>query len=113
MNDHNRWVTITINKNQYQAMEGEIFLSAAMREGIEIPHLCFEEESWLHGDCRLCMVDVVTCGKTEMTTACTLRVYNGLEVLTDMPETIRYRNSRLELCRAESPEFFQRRTSGF
>lgn len=103
MKEQNTWVTITINKNQYRAIEGEIFLSVAIREGIDIPHLCFMEESW-PVDCRLCMVEVVTCGKTEMATACTLRVYNGLEILTDMPDTIRYRNTLFQQYLEKSPE---------
>ncbi len=85
-------------------MEGEILLLVAIREKIDIPHLCYEESLDPYGACRLCMVEVVTCGKTEMTTACTLRVYNGLEVLTDTPEIIRHRKTLFELYLAEAPK---------
>lgn len=97
-------VTITINKNQYLAKEGEIFLLVAMRKNIDIPHLCYEKALEPYGACRLCMVEVVTCGKTEMTPACTIRVHNGLEILTDTPEIIKHRNILFELYLAEAPK---------
>ncbi len=96
-------VTITINKNQYQAVLGEILLDVARREKIDIPHLCYEPSLSPYGACRLCMVEIVTCGKTEMTTACTVRVKNGLEILTDTPDVILHRKILLELYLAEAP----------
>jgi NADH dehydrogenase/NADH:ubiquinone oxidoreductase subunit G len=80
-----RMVTITINKNQYQAQEDELLLHALMRLQIDIPHLCSEKMFETYGGCQLCLVDVVTCGKTTMTPACTIRIKNGLEILTDTP----------------------------
>ncbi len=100
----NRMVTITINKNQYLAEEGEIFLLTAMRLNIDIPHLCYEKALEPYGACRLCMVDVVTCGKTTMTPACTIKVHNGLEILTDTPEIIKHRSLLFELYLAEAPK---------
>lgn len=104
MDEQNTTVTITINKNQYQAIEGEILLPVLVREKIDIPHLCYEEALDPYGACRLCMVEVVTCGKTEMTTACTIRVHNGLEILTDTPDIIRHRRFLFELYLAEAPK---------
>lgn len=100
----NRMVTITINKNQYLAEEGEIFLLTAMRLNIDIPHFCYEKALEPYGACRLCMVDVVTCGKTTMTPACTIKVHNGLEILTDTPEIIKHRSLLFELYLAEAPK---------
>jgi NADH dehydrogenase/NADH:ubiquinone oxidoreductase subunit G len=104
VNGRKRMVTITINKNQYLAEEGEIFLLTAMRLKIDIPHLCYEKALDPYGSCRLCMVEVVTCGKTEMTPACTIKVHNGLEILTDTPEVIKHRNILFELYLAEAPK---------
>jgi bidirectional [NiFe] hydrogenase diaphorase subunit len=104
MAEEREMVTITINKNQYRAMEGEIFLLVAMREKIDIPHLCYEKALEPYGACRLCMVEVVTCGKTEMTPACTIRVHNGLEILTDTPDIIKHRGLLFELYLAQAPK---------
>jgi NADH dehydrogenase/NADH:ubiquinone oxidoreductase subunit G len=103
-NDSRKIVTITINKNQYPAWEGEIFLETSVREHIDIPHLCFEKALEPYGACRLCMVEIVTCGKTEMTPACTIRIREGLEILTDTPEIIKHRSILFELYLAQAPK---------
>ena len=97
-------VTVTINGKKYPADEGEILLGVAVREKIEIPHLCFEPSLDPYGACRLCMVGVVKRGKQEMTTSCTLRAEEGLEVVTDTPEIVKYRNILFELYLAEAPK---------
>jgi len=97
-------VTVTINKSQYRAEEGETMLSVAMRNKIDIPYLCYEESLDPYGACRLCMVDLVTCGKRTMMTACTLRATEGLEIMTDTPEIFRYRATLFELYLSEAPK---------
>ncbi|PKL60160.1 MAG: ferredoxin [Methanomicrobiales archaeon HGW-Methanomicrobiales-4] len=99
-----KMVTVTINKSQYRAEEGETLLLVAIRNTIDIPHLCYEESLDPYGACRLCMVDLVTCGKRTMMTACTLRAKEGLEIMTDTPEIIRYRKTLLELYLSEAPK---------
>ena len=97
-------VTVTINGKKYPAEEGEILLGVAIREKIAIPHLCFEPSLDPYGACRLCMVEVVKRGKKEMTTSCTLRAAEGLEVVTDTPAIVKYRNILFELYLAEAPK---------
>ena len=104
MEEQKKMVTVTINKSQYQAEEGEPLLSVAIREKIDIPHLCYEESLDPYGACRLCMVDLLTCSKQEMTTACTLRAQDGLEILTDTPDIIKYRSTLFELYLAQAPK---------
>lgn len=97
-------VSITINGRTYRADEGEVILPFAIREKIEIPHLCYEASLDPYGACRLCMVEVVRKGKHEMTTSCTLRATEGLEILTDTPEIVKHRNILFELYLAEAPK---------
>lgn len=104
MDHQKKMVTVTINKCQYQAEERETLLSVAIREKIDIPHLCYEESLGPYGACRLCMVDLITCGKQEMTTACTLRAKEGLEIMTDTSDIIKYRSNLFELYLAEAPK---------
>lgn len=104
MEEPKRMVTVTINGVEYRAEEGEILLSVATREGIAIPHLCYEEALDPYGACRLCMVEVEKRGKREMTTACTLRAVDGLTVVTDTPEVERHRRIILELYLAQAPK---------
>jgi bidirectional [NiFe] hydrogenase diaphorase subunit len=97
-------VTIIINGKKYPADEGEILLGVALRNKIAIPHLCYEPSLDPYGACRLCMVDVVKRGKREITTSCTLRAAEGLEVVTDSPEVVKHRNILFELYLAEAPK---------
>lgn len=97
-------VTITINGKACRAENGEIVLSVAEREGISIPHLCFEPSLAPYGACRLCMVGVVSHGKIRMETACTLRAHEGLCIQTDTPEIVKYRSVLFELYLAEAPK---------
>jgi len=97
-------VTVTINGKKYMADEGETLLSVAIREKIDIPHLCYEASLEPYGACRLCMVEVVGKEKNEMTTSCTLRATEGLEIATDTPEIVKHRNILFELYLAEAPK---------
>lgn len=97
-------VTVTINGNDYPAEDGEILLGVAIREKIDIPHLCYEASLSPYGACRLCMVEVRENGQTEMTTSCTLRAKEGLEVVTETPDILRHRKMLLELYLAEAPK---------
>ncbi|HOD85792.1 MAG TPA: 2Fe-2S iron-sulfur cluster-binding protein, partial [Methanoculleus sp.] len=83
--------------------EGETILSVAIREKIEIPHLCYEASLDPYGACRLCMVEAVRKGRSEMTTACTLRAAEGLEIVTDTPQIVKHRKILFELYLAEAP----------
>jgi bidirectional [NiFe] hydrogenase diaphorase subunit len=97
-------VTVSINGNTYRADEGENLLVIAEREKIPIPHLCFEPSLDPYGACRLCMVGLVHRGKTSMATACTLRAKDGLTILTDTPEIVKYRSVLFELYLAQAPK---------
>jgi len=97
-------VTVSINGNPCRADEGENILTIADREKIPIPHLCFEPSLEPYGACRLCMVGLVRHGKTSMETACTLRAKEGLTILTDTPEIVKYRSVLFELYLAQTPK---------
>ena len=96
-------VTISINGKQCQAQEGEHVLKVALREGIDIPFLCYQEGLSPYGACRLCIVEVVGGGKPGLTASCTLPVAEGLTVETESTEVIRTRKVLLELYLSEAP----------
>lgn len=74
-------VTITIDENIIQAVEGETLLSRALKEGIFIPSLCaIEGVAPPKASCRLCYVEVK--GKTRPVTSCTTKVVDGMVVRT-------------------------------
>lgn len=96
-------VVISINEKKYEAQEGENVLKVAIREGIDIPYLCYQETLSPYGACRLCMVDVISGGKPGLTTSCTLPVAEGLTVETESVEVVQVRKVLLELYLSEAP----------
>jgi NADH dehydrogenase/NADH:ubiquinone oxidoreductase subunit G len=51
-------INLTIDEKQIQCEEGLTILEAAMKNGIDIPTLCFLKEVNEVGDCRMCIVEV-------------------------------------------------------
>jgi NADH dehydrogenase/NADH:ubiquinone oxidoreductase subunit G len=98
-------IRLKINGKEYAANEGEYVLTVAAREGIDIPALCFNEAFEPYGACRLCLVEVLA-GPYQpgLTTSCTLKVKEGLEVLTETEEIRKHRRVLLELYLAQAPE---------
>ena len=58
-------------------------LEAARMAGVDIPTLCWHPRVSVLGACRLCMIEVV--GMNRMLAACTTRVADKMEILTDTP----------------------------
>jgi NADH dehydrogenase/NADH:ubiquinone oxidoreductase subunit G len=96
-------LTISINGKPYQAQEGENVLKVALREGIEIPYLCYQVALSPFGACRLCIIEVISGGKPGITTSCTLPVAEGLTIETESMEVVQIRKVLLELYLAEAP----------
>ena len=90
-------IKIKINGQEYQAQEGESVLQVAIREGLDIPHLCYHEDLPIEANCRLCLVKV----NGQIETSCTLKVKEGLEVESQDQEVIKLRLENLELLLAD------------
>ena len=91
--------TLTINGRQISAEAGTTVLEAAREAGILIPTLCHLEGVQDIGACRLCLVEVK--GTPKLQSACTTRVYEGIEVTTDSERLRGYRRMAIELLFAE------------
>ncbi|TRZ49545.1 MAG: 4Fe-4S dicluster domain-containing protein [Dehalococcoidia bacterium] len=96
-------VTITINNQVVEAEEGSTILDAAKTAGIYIPTLCYHEELSPSGSCRLCTVEVITNGTSQLTSACTYPVEEGLEVRTRSEKILKARRLVTELLLAQRP----------
>jgi len=95
--------TISINRKAYHTKEEKNALQVLIREGIDIPYLCYHEALSSYGGCRLCVVEVTGGAKIGITTSCTLPIADGLHIKTDSPEVIKIRKILLELYLAEAP----------
>ena len=95
-------VELKLDGRSVIAFEGETLLTAAKREGIEIPHLCFKEGYRPDGNCRACMVEVK--GERVLAPSCCRSVSQGMEVSTDSPRARKSQKMVLEMLLADLPE---------
>jgi formate dehydrogenase alpha subunit len=87
--------SITINGQLLQAQEGMTILQAALAGGIEIPTLCNHPNLRAVGSCRLCLVEIGP--QSNLVTACTFKVSEGMTVQTETPRLAELRKEILQL----------------
>ena len=88
-------VKLNINGKEITAEAGKTVLQAALENGIEIPHLCFDERLEVYAGCGLCIVEIE--GQPKIARACATPVSDGLVVSSNTPKVIEARNSALNL----------------
>jgi len=94
-------IKININNKNYFAKLGETILDVALREKIEIPHLCKHPDLSIKANCRVCLVEVKGMG---LVTSCSTQVEEAIEVFTETENIKRARKTNLELIFAEHIE---------
>ena len=95
-------VEIKLDGRSVTAFEGETILTAAKREGIAIPHLCFKESYRPDGNCRACVVEVA--GERVLAPSCCRNVTAGMDVKTNSERAQKSQNMVLEMLLADLPE---------
>jgi len=111
--EHKReMVHITIDDRPIRAWKGSTILEAALENGIDIPHLCYQQGLSSAGACRLCGVKV-TMGdrwlnkqghayQSMHVTACTTKVEEGMEVVAYDEDLNKARRLIIELLLAQN-----------
>jgi len=95
-------VSLTIDGRKITAPEGENLLWVALDNGIYIPNLCaLRDKPEPAASCRLCFVEVD--GRSQLVTACTEPVNEGMVVNTKGPEALRLARTGFELLLATHP----------
>ena len=94
---------IVIDGKEIEANDGEMLLDVALRNNVDIPHLCHNDEIKPYGACRLCLVEVKKGRKDIITTSCTYPISDGVEVKTNTEKVLKNRKLVLELLLARSP----------
>ncbi|HOV33155.1 MAG TPA: NADH-dependent [FeFe] hydrogenase, group A6 [Candidatus Hydrogenedens sp.] len=95
-------VNIKIDDSVLSVPEGITIMEAAERIGIEIPRLCFHPDLSLQGSCRVCVVEVK--GFDFYMTACSTKVWDGMEIKTNSPEIRQARRDIVELLLDNHPQ---------
>ena len=88
-------IDVTIDDNPSRSAEGTTIMEAAEQLGIRIPRLCYHPDLSLAGSCRVCVVDVKDMG--YYMAACSVQVWEGMEVQTNSPEIRQARRDIVEL----------------
>src|SRR4030042_2051500 len=94
-------ITLTIKGQSVLIDAGSTVFQAAKKEGIYIPHLCYDEDMEPYGACRLCIVEID--GFKGMPTSCTTPVTDGMVVRTETEDINRVRKATVELLISTHP----------
>jgi bidirectional [NiFe] hydrogenase diaphorase subunit len=92
-------LSIRIDGELINALEGQTILQAAKAAGKVIPTLCDLDGLTPVGACRICIVEVS--GIDRLLPACTTPIQDGMSVTTNSPRLTRYRRVAIELLLVE------------
>ncbi len=95
-------IKITINNKKIKPQENQTILEAAMANGIEVPTLCYHSDLKVKADCRICVVMIK--GRTLPVAACSTKVEDDMEIITESPELEKLRKTNLELVFSQHQE---------
>ena len=95
-------INLTIDGTPLAVEQGTTIMEAAEQMGIHIPRLCYHPDLSLAGSCRVCIVDVK--GMGFYMTACSVQVWEGMEVQTNSPEIRQARRDIVELLLDNHPK---------
>jgi predicted molibdopterin-dependent oxidoreductase YjgC len=92
-------VHIKINDRDVDCDANLRVLDVALKEGIDIPTLCYNPflDAVRTARCRMCLVEIVAGGKPGVQSSCALPVSEGLAVLTNSKAVYEARRMILEL----------------
>ncbi|MFH1126128.1 MAG: NADH-dependent [FeFe] hydrogenase, group A6 [Candidatus Altiarchaeota archaeon] len=91
-------IRVFLNGQEAQAKEGEMIIDVARRNGIDIPHFCWNRRLDRIGACRLCVVEVE--GQEKLIASCSTPVSEGMKVKTHSPRILEARKLNIELLLA-------------
>lgn len=95
---------IRIDGKECTCEKGEFLLSIARRNGIEIPTLCHHEAIGEQGCCRLCIVEILDRGRSQIVVSCVYPVEKEIEVFTGSEKVFRQRGMILRLLQKRAPD---------
>ena len=96
-------IRFTLDGRAVTAQPDETIWQVAMRNGIDIPHLCYTPEPGYRpdGNCRVCMVEIE--GERVLAASCIRKPADGMVVRVDAERAVRSRDMVMELLLADQP----------
>ena len=95
-------ISVTIDGKKCEAEAGDTILKTAWMNGIEIPHLCFHPDASARANCRMCVVEIK--GNKSLQTACSTKITDGMEIVTNSERIKKARKINLEMIFAQHQE---------
>ncbi len=95
-------VSFELNGRAVSGRADETIIEIARREGIAIPHLCYEPGLESVGNCRACVVEIG--GERVLAPSCCRSPQAGMKVTTDSERALKSQKLVLELLLADMPE---------
>ncbi len=95
-------IHFTLDGQYVTAFDGESIFSAAKRNGIHIPHLCFKEGYRADGNCRACVVEID--GERTLAPSCCRNVSAGMQVQANSDRALKSQRMVVEMLMADMPE---------
>jgi len=97
-------IRVTIDGHEVLVQRGTTILQAATELSIDIPTLCHHPALEPYGACRLCTVEIVRDGWSQLVTSCNYPIRGEIEVLTASDKVVSGRRMIVELLWARCPE---------
>ena len=96
-------IPFILNGEEAEAAPGETIWQVAQRQGVEIPHLCYQPEPGYRadGNCRVCMVEIE--GERVLAASCVREPSPGMKVTTNNDRAKKAREMVFELLVADQP----------
>jgi len=88
-------VQIIIDGKAFSCKQSDIITKVANKNKIFIPTLCATKKVKPHGACGICVVEIK--GQNKLFRACSTKVSNGQEIITNSEKVLRVRKNILEL----------------
>jgi formate dehydrogenase major subunit len=90
---------LSIDNRVFDFNSGETILGVALRNGIKIPTLCFDQRFPHSTSCFVCIVKDENSGK--LIPSCSVKAADGMKITTSNEEILKYRKLALELLLSE------------
>ena len=94
---------IFINGQAVQADDNQTVMQAALAHGFFIPYFCWHPHLSVHGNCRICTVEVEGDGGGWLDIACNMPVAKGMRILTDSDKVRARRKQTMQFITLNHP----------
>ncbi len=101
--NEDKTIKLAIDDNPIKVDEGTTIIQAAEELGVKIPTLCYYPFLEPYAACRICVVEVIRDGGSELVTSCNAKVKEGMVVHSQSEKVLNARRMNLELLMAQAP----------